>query len=84
MLQVAVNRGTKLLNVEEVSKSDPFCMLWVGDVRKRTKMIANDLDPIWNEKYDIMLKDKVRARAAQSVQSTADAVCAARASRAVM
>ena len=53
-LKIGVNRGVNLLNVEEVSNSDPFCMIYVGKETRRTPMVVNDLNPIWNKHYDIM------------------------------
>ena len=44
-----------LLNVEDVSKSDPFCTVYVDqEPPLRTPMIVNDLNPIWNKQFDIM------------------------------
>ena len=53
-LKIKVQRGVDLLNVEDVSKSDPFCTLFVGHETRRTHMVVNDLNPIWNKEFDIM------------------------------
>ena len=53
-LKIKVQRGVNLLNVEDVSKSDPFCILYVGTESRRTHMVVNDLNPIWNKEFDIM------------------------------
>ena len=54
-LKVKVQRGVDLLNVEDVSKSDPFCTVYVGnETPVRTPMVVNDLNPIWNKEFDLM------------------------------
>lgn len=53
--KIKVSRGVKLLNVEDVSKSDPFCTVYVGnETPVRTPMVVNDLNPIWNKEFDLM------------------------------
>ena len=53
-LKIKVSRGVDLLNVEDVSRSDPFCTIYAGVETRRTRMIVNDLNPIWNEEFDLM------------------------------
>jgi len=58
-LKIKINRGIDLLDVEDVSHSDPFVTVYTGVETRRTRMVVNDLNPIWNEEFDIMLRGRV-------------------------
>jgi hypothetical protein len=57
-LRVVVQRATGLRNADMVTLSDPYCVLEVKGTdrvshkRFKTKVIDNDLYPVWNESYD--------------------------------
>ncbi|XP_078455741.1 dysferlin-like isoform X2 [Lampetra planeri] len=55
MLRVAVSRGANL-PVEEGDLSDPYCSLRFQGVKRKTRVISNDLNPVWNETFEWDLK----------------------------
>lgn len=60
-LQVKLVQARDLTNKDLIGKSDPFATLYVRplrDRRKTSKVINNDLHPIWNEHFDFVVEDK--------------------------
>ena len=71
-LTVRVKSASNLPNIERIGKSDPFVVLkfrgalsklssqdWPifdTDLKKETKVIANELNPVWNEVWSDLLK----------------------------
>ncbi|XP_031751125.1 dysferlin isoform X4 [Xenopus tropicalis] len=57
MLRCVVQRASNLPNVEKgVRYSDPVTSLTFRGVKKKTKIIKNNLNPIWNEGFEWDLK----------------------------
>ncbi|MEE6509523.1 hypothetical protein FKM82_026749 [Ascaphus truei] len=57
MLRCVVQRGSNLPNVEKGDRqSDPVTSLSFRGVKKKTKVIKNNLNPIWNEGFEWDLK----------------------------
>ncbi|CAI0388630.1 unnamed protein product [Linum tenue] len=49
-----------LTNKDFIGKSDPYAELYIRPLRERTKtskIISNDLNPIWNEHYEFVVED---------------------------
>ncbi|GAB4832789.1 hypothetical protein Ancab_006805 [Ancistrocladus abbreviatus] len=60
-LVVKLVQAKKLTNKDLIGKSDPFAVIYVGPVRDRmktSKVINNDLNPIWNECFEFIVEDK--------------------------
>jgi len=50
-LVVSVIGASGLLAVDKNGKSDPFVILRIGKIAKKTKVIPKSLDPAWNEAF---------------------------------
>ncbi|KAJ4778702.1 Calcium-dependent lipid-binding (CaLB domain) family protein [Rhynchospora pubera] len=58
-LSVTVIRANNLMNTDIVGKSDPYVVLYVRPMFKvKTKVIDNNLNPEWNETFEIIVEDK--------------------------
>jgi len=55
-LNVKVMNGRGLQNKDTFSKSDPYCMVELGEKAYKTKHFSDNLDPDWNEdfSFDVM------------------------------
>uniref|UniRef100_A0A8C6P1G1 Multiple C2 domains, transmembrane 2b n=1 Tax=Nothobranchius furzeri TaxID=105023 RepID=A0A8C6P1G1_NOTFU len=56
-LQVKVLRATDLLAADLNGKSDPFCVLELGNDRLQTQTINKNLNPEWNQVFTFPVKD---------------------------
>ncbi|KAG5270040.1 hypothetical protein AALO_G00187960 [Alosa alosa] len=56
-LQVKVIKATDLLAADLNGKSDPFCVLELGNDRLQTHTIYKTLNPEWNEVFTFPVKD---------------------------
>jgi hypothetical protein len=52
---VHVVRGIKLINTDKLSKSDPYVIVTMDTFSKRTRVIDNNLNPVWNEAFAFTL-----------------------------
>ncbi|KAL4294882.1 hypothetical protein AHAS_Ahas18G0272500 [Arachis hypogaea] len=60
ILDVKLVQAKDLTNKDIIGKSDPFAVLFVRPLRDRTKtskVINNDLNPIWNEHFEFIVED---------------------------
>ncbi|XP_064630282.1 myoferlin-like isoform X1 [Lineus longissimus] len=57
-LIVNVISASNLPNIEKFGKSDPFCVVEFLNEKKETKVIDDELNPVWNEKLEFDLKGK--------------------------
>ncbi|KAL8152642.1 hypothetical protein V2J09_010402 [Rumex salicifolius] len=60
-LEVKLVQARELTNKDLIGKSDPFAVLYVRpihDKKKTSRVISNDLNPIWNEHYEFVVEDK--------------------------
>ncbi|KAK2361478.1 hypothetical protein P8452_65204 [Trifolium repens] len=58
-LNVTVIKANDLKNMEMIGKSDPYVVLHIRPLFKvKTKVIDNNLNPIWNEEFDLIAEDK--------------------------
>lgn len=59
-LEVKLVQSKGLTNKDIIGKSDPFAELYVRPVRdkiKKSKIINNDLNPVWNEHFQFVVED---------------------------
>merc|ERR1712000_752771 len=52
-LHVLVKSATGLKDEDTWGQSDPYCVVEVDDVKKRTKTVDNNHDPVWNEELTL-------------------------------
>ncbi|XP_039141530.1 synaptotagmin-5-like [Dioscorea cayenensis subsp. rotundata] len=58
-LTVTVVKASDLKNMEIIGKSDPYVIMYVRPMFKvKTKVIRNNLNPEWNENFDMVIEDK--------------------------
>ncbi|KAG7984532.1 hypothetical protein I3843_04G164700 [Carya illinoinensis] len=60
ILEVKLVQAKELTNKDIIGKSDPYAELYVRPLRDRiktSKIINNDLNPIWNEHYEFIVED---------------------------
>nr|TKR98292.1 hypothetical protein D5086_0000204270 [Populus alba] len=60
ILEVKLVQAKDLTNKDLIGKSDPFAKLYIRplpDKTKTTKIINNDLNPIWNEHFEFVVED---------------------------
>lgn len=52
-LTVTLLNGKDLLASDFLAKSDPYVIFTLGKATYKSKFIAQDLNPIWNEKFSL-------------------------------
>ncbi|KAK1276441.1 Synaptotagmin-4 [Acorus gramineus] len=58
-LTVTIVKATGLKNMEMIGKSDPYAVVYIRPTFKvKTKVIDNNLNPVWNEKFVLIAEDK--------------------------
>ncbi|CAL0329599.1 unnamed protein product [Lupinus luteus] len=58
-LTVTVVKANDLKNMEMIGKSDPYVVLHIRPLFKfRTKVIDDNLNPVWNESFNLIAEDK--------------------------
>ncbi|ONK72718.1 uncharacterized protein A4U43_C04F22410 [Asparagus officinalis] len=58
-LTVTVVKANALKNKEMIGKSDPYVALHIRPMFKvKTKVIDNNLNPVWNETFELIAEDK--------------------------
>ncbi|KAL6569417.1 hypothetical protein OROMI_013931 [Orobanche minor] len=58
-LTVTVIRANDLKNMELIGKSDPYVVLHIRPLFKvKTKVIENNLNPVWNQTFELIAEDK--------------------------
>lgn len=56
---VTVVKATDLKNMELVGKSDPYVVVHIRPLFKvKTKVKDNNLNPVWNETFELIAEDK--------------------------
>ncbi|MBA0679296.1 hypothetical protein Goari_011072 [Gossypium aridum] len=58
-LTVTVVKANDLKNLEMIGKSDPYVVVHIRPLFKiKTKVIENNLNPIWNETFELIAEDR--------------------------
>ncbi|KAL7590015.1 hypothetical protein Lser_V15G37955 [Lactuca serriola] len=60
ILEVKLVQAHGLTNKDLIGKSDPFAKLYIRPLRskmKTSKVIDNDLNPVWNEHFEFVVED---------------------------
>lgn len=58
-LTVTVVRAESLKNKELIGKSDPYVVLFIRPMfREKTRVIDDNLNPQWNETFELIAEDK--------------------------
>ncbi|KAK9147628.1 hypothetical protein Scep_006385 [Stephania cephalantha] len=58
-VSVAVVKADDLKNMEMIGKSDPYVVLHIRPLFKyKTKVVDNNLNPVWNDTFDLIVEDK--------------------------
>ncbi|KAI4356847.1 hypothetical protein L6164_000834 [Bauhinia variegata] len=58
-LTVTIVKANDLKNMEMIGKSDPYVVLYIRPLFKvKTKVIDNNLNPTWNETFELIAEDK--------------------------
>lgn len=60
-LEVKLVQAQELTNKDIIGKSDPFAVLYVRPLRDRmktSKVINNQLNPVWNEHFEFIVEDE--------------------------
>ncbi|KAK4746964.1 hypothetical protein SAY87_026001 [Trapa incisa] len=58
LIKVNVVKGTNLV-VRDMMTSDPYVILTLGQQSVRTRVIKNNLNPVWNEKLMLSIPDNI-------------------------
>ncbi|XP_022143060.1 synaptotagmin-5 [Momordica charantia] len=61
ILEVKLVQAKELTNKDMIGKSDPYAVLYIRPLRDRmktSKIINNDLNPIWNEHFEFVVEDE--------------------------
>ncbi|KAA3471788.1 synaptotagmin-4-like [Gossypium australe] len=58
-LTVTVVKANDLKNMEMIGKSDPYVVVHIRPLFKiKTKVVENNLNPIWNETFELIAEDR--------------------------
>ncbi|GFP82301.1 synaptotagmin-4 [Phtheirospermum japonicum] len=58
-LTITIVKAQDLKNMELIGKSDPYVVLQIRPLFKvKTKIIENNLNPVWNETFELIAEDK--------------------------
>ncbi|KAE8734452.1 polygalacturonate 4-alpha-galacturonosyltransferase-like [Hibiscus syriacus] len=59
-LTVTVVKANDLKNMEMIGKSDPYVVVHIRPLFKvKTKVIDNNLNPVWNQTFELIAEDRV-------------------------
>lgn len=58
-ITLTVVRANDLKNMEMIGKSDPYVVVYIRPLFKvKTKVIDNNLNPIWDQTFELIAEDK--------------------------
>lgn len=57
-LSITIVKANDLKNMEMIGKSDPYVVLYIRPVVKvKTKTVENNLNPVWNQTFELIAED---------------------------
>ena len=59
VLRIALRGARNLVNKDTFGKSDPYCVTIVGSTTFKTKVVDDNLNPVWNEFYEVPIYNAV-------------------------
>lgn len=58
-ITLTVVRANDLKNMEMIGKSDPYVVVYIRPLFKvKTKVIDNNLNPVWDQTFELIAEDK--------------------------
>ncbi|KAJ9680852.1 hypothetical protein PVL29_019997 [Vitis rotundifolia] len=58
-LTLTIVKANDLKNMEMIGKSDPYVVVYIRPLFKiKTKVIENNLNPVWNQTFELIAEDK--------------------------
>ncbi|KAF3963180.1 hypothetical protein CMV_012401 [Castanea mollissima] len=58
-LTLTIVKANDLKNMEMIGKSDPYVVVYIRPLFKvKTKVVDNNLNPVWNQTFDLIAEDK--------------------------
>ena len=56
---LTIVKANHLKNMEMMGKSDPYAVAFIRPLEKfKTKVIENNLNPVWNQMFHLTVEDK--------------------------
>lgn len=56
---LTIVKAHNLKNMEMMGKSDPYAVAFVRPLEKfKTKVVENNLNPVWNQMFHLTVEDK--------------------------
>lgn len=56
---MTIVKANDLKNMEMIGKSDPYVVVHIRPLFKiKTKVIENNLNPVWNQTFELIAEDK--------------------------
>ena len=58
-ITLTIVKANDLKNMEMIGKSDPYVVVHIRPLFKvKTKVVDNNLNPVWNQTFDLIAEDK--------------------------
>jgi len=58
-IALTIVKANDLKNMEMIGKSDPYVVVHIRPLFKvKTKVVDNNLNPVWNQTFDLIVEDK--------------------------
>ncbi|VDO01661.1 unnamed protein product [Rodentolepis nana] len=71
-IAITVKCAQGLIGKDKTGTSDPYVTVQVGKVKKRTKTVPQELNPVWNEKFYLDEDNDLRSKLRSKLTSESD------------